>query len=124
GFTRGDRAGRGTRRFRPGPRRHRTEPVIQRLIAASTAGLLLAPTAPAPAIADPVRDAQWHLEFLDVAGAHDITRGEGVVVAVIDSGVDAGNPDLTGKVLDGVTLLANDGDAYGHTDLDGHGTRT
>jgi len=96
--------------------------VIRRLIAASTAGLLLALSAPAPAIADPVRDAQWHLDFLDVAAAHEMARGEGVVVAVIDTGVDAGHPDLAGKILDGVNLLADNADARGHADFDGHGT--
>ncbi|MFG2179471.1 type VII secretion-associated serine protease mycosin [Streptomyces abikoensis] len=44
-----------------------------------------------------------------------------MTVAVIDSGVDAGFPDLQGQVLPGKDLSGLEGDA--HTDYDGHGTR-
>lgn len=52
--------------------------------------------------------------------AHTISQGEGVTVAVLDSGVAAGQPDLTGSVIPGVDILANTGDAT--DDPDGHGT--
>ncbi|WP_256077082.1 type VII secretion-associated serine protease mycosin [Streptomyces sp. BpilaLS-43] len=49
------------------------------------------------------------------------STGEGVTVAVIDTGVDAGNPDLAGRVLKGLNLETElSGDEL--TDYEGHGT--
>ncbi|MEV6527636.1 type VII secretion-associated serine protease mycosin [Longispora sp. NPDC051575] len=75
---------------------------------------------PGPAWADNVRDKQWHLSALRVAEVHGISQGDGVTVAVIDSGVDATHPDLTGNVLAGTDLTGAAGD--GRTDTHGHGT--
>jgi type VII secretion-associated serine protease mycosin len=47
------------------------------------------------------------------------TQGEGVTVAVVDSGVDASHPDLTGQVLEGKDFT---GGGNAQKDLDGHGT--
>ncbi|WP_344571357.1 type VII secretion-associated serine protease mycosin [Streptomyces fulvorobeus] len=51
----------------------------------------------------------------------ETSTGEGVTVAVIDSGVDASNPDLLGQVLKGKDL-AEDSPGDEHVDYDGHGT--
>ncbi len=76
---------------------------------------------PTPAFADAVRDQQWYLSAMNVASAQAAANGgEGVTVAVIDSGVDATHPDLTGNVLKGVNASTDTGD--GQQDLANHGT--
>jgi type VII secretion-associated serine protease mycosin len=74
----------------------------------------------APAHADETRNDQWHLRYLKIADAHRITRGAGVTVAVIDSGVDP-HPDLRRNLLQGTTVVPGD-KGNGQVDGDGHGT--
>jgi type VII secretion-associated serine protease mycosin len=72
-----------------------------------------------PALADQLRDKQWHLHYLKVAQAQRISKGNGVTVAVIDSGV-SNHPDLSGNLLEGTDFVKRGGN--GHIDLTGHGT--
>jgi type VII secretion-associated serine protease mycosin len=95
---------------------------VLRPVATLVAGTLIAAITASPVSADPVRDAQWHLEFLGVRQAHEIGRGDGIVVAVIDTGVDARHSDLQGSVLRGKDLTTADRGGIAHQDTDGHGT--
>jgi len=74
-----------------------------------------------PAHADRIRDQQWHLSFLDIAKAHQLSQGQGITVAVIDTGISADHPDLSGNVLQGFDVVAG-GSGNGWGDIDGHGT--
>ncbi|GGX66488.1 type VII secretion-associated serine protease mycosin [Streptomyces anandii] len=71
--------------------------------------------------ADSTRSQEWYLDAMHAEGMWRTATGKGITVAVIDRGVDPRNPDLKGRVLDGLDLAAGrPGDE--HTDLDGHGT--
>ena len=54
-----------------------------------------------PAVADQVRERQYWLEDYRIEQAWDITRGAGVRIAIIDTGIDATHPDLVGAVVGG-----------------------
>lgn len=63
----------------------------------------------------------WAQQMLMPNRLWNITRGNGVTVAVVDTGVDAKTPQLAGAVLDGKdTYAAGGGPA--NTDCLGHGT--
>ena len=74
-------------------------------VIAVAAGAVLPMLAVAQAHADIVRQKQqWVLDALNAPAAWQITRGSGVLVAVIDSGVDPAVSDLTGSVTTGPDL--------------------
>jgi Subtilase family len=52
-------------------------------------------------LADQVRDQEWWLNGVHVSQAWKITRGAGVTVAVLDTGVDPRQADLSGSVIKG-----------------------
>ena len=90
------------------------------LVAASV--LLMA----APAHADGVRDAEYWLDSYGIRTAWNTTKGAGVTIAVIDTGVDGGVAELQGAVISGADfsgLGSPDGQTpVGPADESDHGT--
>ncbi len=106
--------------FRPTGRRTRAPiTAVAGLLAAVT--LVLAPAGAAQATW--VRDAEWWLDSYGFTEAWNVTQGEGVLVAVIDSGI-ADVPDLAGAVVGGADF-SGVGSADGRTPVGvqlNHGT--
>ncbi|MEU4639003.1 type VII secretion-associated serine protease mycosin [Micromonospora sp. NPDC023814] len=67
-----------------------------------------------------IRSDQWHLRYLKVDQAHRISRGDGVTVAVPDTGVEP-HPDLRNNLLSGTDAIPG-GSGDGWQDRNGHGT--
>ena len=73
---------------------------------------------PPAAYNDPLVGLQRGFAVLDAAGAQQWAAGEGVRVAVIDSGVDSAHPDLQGRIavqrdFAAAMPAARDGDVHG-----------
>ncbi|MFJ8694784.1 S8 family serine peptidase [Streptomyces roseolilacinus] len=71
------------------------------------------------AAAEDVRAKQWYLDAMHVDKIWGKVTGEGIKVAVVDSGVNASTPSLKGQVLKGFDAMKEDGTT---NDYSGHGT--
>lgn len=83
--------------------------VARRTVLGALGGLTLAAgllVAPAQATTnDPLRAQQWGLDQIHAEDAWASTTGSGVVVAVVDSGVDLTHPDLQANLVPGATFV-------------------
>jgi subtilisin len=63
--------------------------------------------------------AGWGITHFNIPNLWDKTQGEGVKIAVLDTGVQASHPDLSTNMLPGVNLVDPGKDPY---DKSGHGS--
>src|ERR1051326_6772047 len=63
--------------------------------------LLTVGTAYAAAPNDPGWSAQWHLRTIHADSAWSRSKGSGIVVAIVDTGVDLSHEDLRGRLVSG-----------------------
>jgi len=68
---------------------------------------------------DPYASLQRGLTEIEAAPAHAGSRGQGVSIAIIDTGIDASHPDLRGRVASARNLVDRDDAQFGR---DRHGT--
>lgn len=68
---------------------------------------------------EPQSSPQWNLHKIRVPFAWDTVLGKGAKVAVVDSGIAADHPDLSGKIAAQKDVVDNDNEAE---DSVGHGT--
>lgn len=67
-----------------------------------------------------VSGSEWHLAKIQALQAWDFTAGaSNIVIAILDSGINASHPDLAGRILPGYDFVNNDSDP---ADDFGHGT--
>ncbi len=69
---------------------------------------------------DPHFSKQWAHTKIQSPAAWDITTGsDAITIAIIDTGIDEGHPDLASKIVAGYDYVDNDSNPH---DLNGHGT--
>ncbi|WP_240794480.1 S8 family serine peptidase [Azoarcus sp. DD4] len=69
---------------------------------------------------DPYFGSAWHLPKIGAPTAWDVTQGQNVTIAILDSGVDGQHADLAPKLVSGWNFYDGNSDT---ADVYGHGTQ-
>lgn len=95
----------------------------RRLAVAAAVGAVLWGWAAGPAAAESsIRAQEWFLDAMQAEEIWKTSTGQGIVVGLVDSGVQADAPDLAGQLLPGTDLSGLPGGVL--SDPIGHGTHT
>src|SRR5699024_521823 len=76
--------------------------------AACAIGLVATAGTAGAATDDPLRKDLWGLDQTHAEQAWSTSTGEGAVVAVVDTGVDLGHPDLQGRLVPGADFVCGE----------------
>ncbi len=93
---------------------------LRKLLALLAAWVLVLTASPAEARTDdPLYDQLWGLRRIGAEAAWEFTRGAGVLIAVIDTGVDLQHPDLSAQLVPGISVVGEGepDDKHGHGSL-------
>lgn len=75
--------------------------------------------APDLSVTDPAFGNSWALPKIQAPTAWDMANGDGITIAILDTGVNSSHPDLAANMVPGWNMFDNNADT---TDVHGHGT--
>lgn len=92
---------------------------VRKLVALAAAWVLVAALPASARTNDPLYDQLWGLRRIGAEAAWQFSRGAGVLIAVVDTGVDLEHPDLKDQVVAGLSVVGEGepDDKHGHGSL-------